>query len=130
MFSLPLNITSIDCFSSLSLNVVKIGFIVELTDRNISEVTLKINSQFCSWQQSQFASIRITTKEGIRQIIRQNKIKNEVAAHRSMLFLEVFYSAYIAKYSVVRDRRLFANQRESGSFAKLGKSQSRPSQLR
>ena len=82
MFSLPHNITSIDCFSYLSLNVVKIRFIVELTDRNISEVTLKINSHFCSWQLSQFASIRITTKKGIRQVIRKNKIKNEVVAHR------------------------------------------------
>ena len=38
-------------------------------------------------------------------MIRQNKIKNEVAAHRSMLFLEVLYSAYIkSRISVVRDR--------------------------
>ena len=128
VLSFPHNITSIDCFSSLRLNVVKIGFIVELTDRNISEVTLKINSQFCSWKQLQFASIRITTKQGIIQIIRQNKIKNEVAAHRSMLFLEVLYSAYIK--SRQGSMTVFANQRESGSFAKLGKSQSRPSQLR
>ena len=70
-----------DFFNSLMRNVVNKGLAVELRNRNRTLDSLKAKNQFCSPQPWQLTSTMTATKYGIKERIRNSKMKKDIVAN-------------------------------------------------